>query len=94
MRDDRTPNKNYPLPHEDNYLEDDVGRLREALNGVDESIKALETNAEDAAGDLIQSLGDIRDELSDLDSFYDYTTNHDSTPFRFRFFGGFLPSPR
>lgn len=35
MIDDRTPNLNLPLPHAENLLIDDVGRLREALSGLD-----------------------------------------------------------
>ncbi|MDR0477093.1 MAG: hypothetical protein LBH14_04050 [Desulfobulbaceae bacterium] len=38
MRDDRTPNLDLPLPHPDNYLDQDVPRLREALQKVDSSV--------------------------------------------------------
>lgn len=48
MRDDRTPNLSIPLPHPDNSLEEDVARLRDAfqrvdqlLTGGDESTSAL-----------------------------------------------------
>ena len=34
MHDDRTP-RGWPLPHEENYLEEDVTRLREALTAAD-----------------------------------------------------------
>lgn len=34
MHDDRTP-RGWPLPHEENYLEEDVTRLREALTTAD-----------------------------------------------------------
>lgn len=33
--DDRTPNLNLPLPNANNQLSDDVGRLRDALGGLD-----------------------------------------------------------
>ena len=34
MKDDRTP-QGWPLPHRDNLLTDDVGRIREALQAAD-----------------------------------------------------------
>ena len=34
MRDDRT-GRGFKLPHKDNSLQDDVGRLREALTAID-----------------------------------------------------------
>jgi hypothetical protein len=36
--DDRTTNLNLPLPNIDNALSDDVGRLRDALNGIDTAV--------------------------------------------------------
>lgn len=34
MKDDRTP-QGWPLPHRDNLLTDDVGRIREAIEAAD-----------------------------------------------------------
>jgi len=34
MKDDRTP-QGWPLPHRDNLLTDDVGRIREAITAAD-----------------------------------------------------------
>ncbi len=39
--DDRTPNRNYPLPHPDNMMAEDVERLRETLGQIDGDIQAL-----------------------------------------------------
>ena len=38
MLDERTKNRNYPLPAFDNLQEQDVPRLREALNAIDKDI--------------------------------------------------------
>ena len=53
--DDRTL-RGWPLPHEDNILDDDVDRLREALTVIDASITEIEQN--------LQSVGDVNDFLS------------------------------
>lgn len=45
MIDDKTPNLQLPLPHEDNLLEDDVNRLRAALTLVDTEVKTAGTKA-------------------------------------------------
>ena len=47
MIDNRTGYLSLPLPHEDNFLEDDVGRLRDALENLDDY--ARETDASLAA---------------------------------------------
>lgn len=41
MTDDRTPNLDLPLPHEDNDLVIDVARLRQALLAIDAELAAL-----------------------------------------------------
>ena len=41
--DDRTVNINLPLPNQDNFLLEDVVRLRSALTAIDVAIKALDT---------------------------------------------------
>ncbi len=38
--DDRTTNRNYPLPHPENNSNEDVHRLREAIGQIDEDVKA------------------------------------------------------
>ena len=43
MIDNRTANKNFPLPHKDNELADDVQRLRTALSNIDAALVAEET---------------------------------------------------
>ncbi|CAO3418766.1 LamG-like jellyroll fold domain-containing protein [Azospirillum doebereinerae] len=49
LHDDRT-GRGYPLPHPDNLLEDDVQRLRDAIDGLDRDATALESGK--AAADL------------------------------------------
>ena len=39
--DDRTPNRNYPLPHPDNLMPDDVERLRQTISGIDSDVQGL-----------------------------------------------------
>lgn len=41
MTDDRTANLDLPLPHEDNPLQVDVERLRQALITIDAELAAL-----------------------------------------------------
>lgn len=40
MTDDRTTHLNLPLPHRDNFIFDDVERLREALIAIDAELAA------------------------------------------------------
>ena len=52
MIDDRTPNLDLPLPHPDNFLDQDVPRLRQALSKLDSSVgqvEALSAEAQNAA---------------------------------------------
>lgn len=53
MHDDRTP-RGWPLPHADNYLEDDVARLREALSAADSAMTAVDTTLTDTTEALGQ----------------------------------------
>lgn len=50
MTDDKTIKFNLPLPHEDNLLEDDVGRIRTAFSKVDtllaDSAESLKNKAD------------------------------------------------
>lgn len=56
MIDDKTPNAALPLPHVDNFLEEDVERLRTALTMIDEQL-AAESDARSAlAGETEQGL--------------------------------------
>lgn len=38
---DTTEHRNYPLPHQDNTLDADVARIRQALSGADADVKTL-----------------------------------------------------
>jgi hypothetical protein len=38
MHDEKTPGQNYPLPHHNNALADDVSRIRAALTLIDGDI--------------------------------------------------------
>jgi hypothetical protein len=42
--DDRTSNRDYPLPHPDNLMPDDVERLRQSITGIDGDIQGLDTS--------------------------------------------------
>lgn len=53
MHDDRTP-RGWPLPHADNYLEEDVARLREALSAADSAMTAVDTTLTDTTEALGQ----------------------------------------
>lgn len=47
MRDDRTVNKNWPLPYRGNSLADDVERIRGTFAAIDTAIASLESSIED-----------------------------------------------
>jgi hypothetical protein len=38
MQDSRTPHRNYPVPVPDNFLQDDVGRIAQAITDVDADV--------------------------------------------------------
>lgn len=40
--DDRTEGRGYPLPSVKNNLDDDVGRIREAITTIDSDVSELE----------------------------------------------------
>lgn len=60
MIDERTPNLSLPLPHPENLLEEDVGRIRQALAMTDAAL--AEQQAQRSAGDaqLAQRLRQLR----------------------------------
>jgi hypothetical protein len=47
VTDEKTVNRNYPLPHHNNYGVDDVERIREAMRNIDSDVQALGTSKED-----------------------------------------------
>lgn len=51
MIDERTPSLALPLPHPENFLEEDVQRIRQALVGLDAALaqQAEQTASADAA---------------------------------------------
>lgn len=59
MHDDRTP-RGWPLPHADNYLEDDVARLREALSSADSELT-----------DAIRALQETKDAVQAVEATFD-----------------------
>ena len=50
--DHRTPNRDYPLPHPDNMMPDDVERLRNTITGIDGDVQGLDT-AQQTAGNTV-----------------------------------------
>lgn len=44
MIDDKTINRNYSLPHQDNQLEDDVTRIKNAFESIDTDVHNLYNN--------------------------------------------------
>ena len=47
MRDDRTVNKNWPLPYRGNSLANDVERIRETFTAIDTAVASLENSIEE-----------------------------------------------
>lgn len=58
MTDDRTAHLSLPLPHPTNALDEDVGRLRTSLNGIDAKFAALDA--------LLMSDDETLDQLQEL----------------------------
>ena len=58
MIDDRTSHLSLPLPHAENFLAEDVERMRQAWNAVDAKFQALDTllQSDDATLDALQEL--------------------------------------
>lgn len=58
MIDDRTSHLSLPLPHSENFLTEDVERIRQAWNAVDAKFQALDTllQSDDATLDALQEL--------------------------------------
>jgi hypothetical protein len=50
--DDRTQSRNYPLPHPDNLMPDDVERLRQTISGIDSDIQGLD-NTQQSTGNTV-----------------------------------------
>lgn len=59
MHDDRTP-RGWPLPHADNYLEEDVARLREALGSADSELT-----------DAMRALQETKDAVQAVEATFD-----------------------
>jgi len=58
MRDDKTA-RGWDLPHADNYLEDDVERLRGALTAADEDMTDVSDSISAIQADLAQRPKDV-----------------------------------
>jgi hypothetical protein len=92
MIDEKTINKEYPLPHLENIASQDVGRIAEAIEMVDADVNAcviaidgiVETVQElDAKSLRIPSslVGTVNTELSDLEPRHYIVVNDDATGF-------------
>ena len=72
MIDDRTPYLDLPLPHPNNLLSEDVGRLRQAVITLDAGFQeqasqvqtALQHMTEDVGADLAETQRVVQDALS------------------------------
>ena len=77
MIDDRTPYLDLPLPHPDNLLSEDVGRLRQAVITLDAGFQeqaatvaaALEQAQNSVNTELTETLSSIQTALSDQQSY-------------------------
>jgi hypothetical protein len=59
MHEDATPRQQYQLPHQDNYLGDDVGRIRLALSAIDGDVALILDEQKDVLIILEKILKDI-----------------------------------
>jgi hypothetical protein len=92
MIDNRTENKNYPLPHPENIASQDVGRIAEAIEMIDADIGACSVTL-DGIQETVQELdakslripsslvGMVNTELSDLEPRRYIVVNDDATGF-------------
>ena len=77
MIDDRTPYLDLPLPHPDNLLSEDVGRLRQAVTTLDAGFQeqaatvaaSLEQAQNSVNTELTETLSSIQTALSDQQSY-------------------------
>lgn len=67
MIDDKTTHYKLPLPHADNLLSEDVGRLRDGLTQIDQALRtsatALEEESE-ARAEALQAEKEAREALA------------------------------
>lgn len=69
MIDDRTSHLNLPLPHEENFLTEDVARMRLAFTNIDAKFLALDNllSSDDTTLDQVQELVNaIKDNRTDV----------------------------
>jgi hypothetical protein len=66
--EDITEKKGYPLPHPDNYLEDDVDRLRTSLTAIDGDIDQLEGNVNQLAENETQLEETLETEIGRIET--------------------------
>lgn len=92
MQDNRTSNKNYPLPHPENIASQDVGRIADAIsmidgdvNACDEAIESLENTVsalDERSLRIPQTLvGTVNTELQDLEPNRYIVVNGDGSGF-------------
>ncbi|MBR2207192.1 MAG: hypothetical protein IJ859_00095 [Synergistaceae bacterium] len=64
MHDDRTTNKNLPLPNRDNVLADDVERIREAFNSIDTELAGIENQISELPENINTKLSELKEEIN------------------------------
>lgn len=67
MIDDRTAHLNLPLPHTDNTLAEDVGRLRAAIDALD-ALLSSDDPALDTTQERVAAIKALRTDLAALDT--------------------------
>ena len=64
MHDDRTTNKNLPLPNRDNVLADDVERIREAFKSIDTELAGIENQISELPENINTKLSELKEEIN------------------------------
>ena len=54
--DDRTSNRDYPLPHPDNLMPDDVERLRQTIITIDADVAGLDVSQQSTGNTVSRHL--------------------------------------
>lgn len=68
MPNNETVKRNYPLPHPDNKLSEDVGRISDAFSKVDDDVDALDVRTQQMQQDFDNDLAEYKQEVdSELD---------------------------
>lgn len=92
MIDNKTPNRNYPLPHPDNIARQDVERIATAITMIDADVSEAQENISDATNKVdelkhralklpVELVGEVNPEVQDISPSRYLVVNKEGTGF-------------